>query len=85
MFEYISEFVDRKIEKKLDPISRSLFFKFIADLIYVKYDFNVSDDEFLDNMNSNLQGVLSLVKVIKKDNDFIKKTVAKVLIEKFNH
>lgn len=85
MFEYISEFVDRKIEKKLDPISRLLFFRYITDLIYFNYDFNVGDDEFLDNMNFNLQGVLLIVKDIEKDNDYIKKTVAKVLKEKFNH
>ena len=85
MFEYISKFVDREIEKKLDPISRLLFFRYITDLIYFNYDFSVGDDEFLNNMNFNLQGVLSLVKDIEKDNDYIKKTVAKVLKEKFNH
>ena len=84
LIEYKNEFVDGKIEKNLDPLSRLLFFRYITDLIYFNYDFNVGDDEFLDNMNFNLQGVLSLVKVIKKDNDFIKRAVAKVLIEKFN-
>lgn len=85
LIEYKNEFVDRKIEKKLDPLSRLLFFKYITDLIYFNYDFNVGDDEFLDNMNFNLQGVLSLVKDIEKDNDYIKKAVYKIVKKEFNN
>lgn len=77
MAEYNKALKFEKTKKRWNPLTQSLFFPLIAGKIYEDYDFNVDDDSFLDQMETNLSVVVELTKYLVANPNALIEIIAK--------